>query len=250
MNAEQLFEIWVPSGVIWSDWAKPVLFATMPRIEVSPDLADLSMETPWLEFVPDAHALVIDLPGVSSVCCGYHLASQGFRPVPLFNGAYGPRAVVAVDKIAAALQALSEPLARLSVAAEALPAFLLDSDRMGTGAEPNSGDFDNRWLVFPQDFPSARFLKSKKIDGIVLVTKNAQPAEDLSHILLRWQEAGLPISIANSNISDRPRLIQVRRPTGFRRFYHRLLVTLGLRRSSAGGFGSVVPQPSSSGGFA
>lgn len=250
MNAEHLFEIWAPSGALWSDWAKPVLFATMPPLAVAPDFADLTMETPWVQHLSGRQALVIDLPGVSSVCCGYQLATLGYRPVPLFNAAYGPKAVIPVDRIAAALQALAESLSQLNLSPDALPAFLLDSDRMAAGMPPNVGDFDNRWHVFPQDFPSARFLKSQGIDGVVLVTRNAQPPDDLAHVLLRWQQAGLPISICNSTVSDQPSPIQVRKPKGFGLFFQRLLVTLGMRRSSAGGFGSIIPQPSSGGGFA
>ena len=50
-------------------------------------------------------------------------------------------------------------------ATHAPPAFLLDSDRMKAPA-PDPGRFDNRWLVFPQDFPSAAFLRSRVHLGV------------------------------------------------------------------------------------
>jgi hypothetical protein len=42
--------------------------------------------------------------------------------------------------------------------------------------------------------------------------------------------------------------VTVAKPKRFRSIWYRLLAIAGLRRNSAGGFGSVVPQPSSSGG--
>jgi hypothetical protein len=40
--------------------------------------------------------------------------------------------------------------------------------------------FDNQWMVFPQDFPSARFLVERKIKRVTLVqAEKTQPSEDL-----------------------------------------------------------------------
>ena len=36
MIREELFDAWAPTGVPWSDWAKPVLFAHW-RVGVRPD---------------------------------------------------------------------------------------------------------------------------------------------------------------------------------------------------------------------
>jgi len=82
----------------------------------------------------------------------------------------------------------------LAVALDAPPAFILDSLRL-KGTNPVREDmFDNRWMVFPQDFPSAKFLAEQKIRRVTLVqTEKTHPQEDLSHALLRWQEAGIEI---------------------------------------------------------
>jgi hypothetical protein len=44
-----------------------------------------------------------------------------------------------------------------------------------------------------------------------------------------------------------PQPLQVRKPSKFRHLWYRALVLLRLRRNSAGGFGSVIPMPSSGG---
>jgi hypothetical protein len=42
--------------------------------------------------------------------------------------------------------------------------------------------------------------------------------------------------------------MEVDRPSAFRSLFYRALTLVGLRRNSAGGFGSIVPQPSQSSG--
>jgi len=44
------------------------------------------------------------------------------------------------------------------------------------------------------------------------------------------------------------RALVVTPPSRFRSFLYRVIVMAGLRRNSAGGFGSVVPDPSTAGG--
>jgi hypothetical protein len=137
-------------------------------------------------------------------------------------------------------------LERLVIPPDAPPAFLLDADRLRCRAPPGPGHFDNRWMTFPQDFPSANFLLAQAIQSVLLVQAQPnQPQEDLAHVLLRWQEGGLRLRVVSPGAGNVPQPIEVRRPHLFRWAWHRALVTLGLRRNSAGGFGAVVPQPSS-----
>jgi hypothetical protein len=124
---------------------------------------------------------------------------------------------------------------------------MLDSNRRGM--EPVSpGKFDNRWMVFPQDLPSANFLLSNGIESALLVArKGERVADDLAHVLFRWKEGKL--SLLRKDVDGGPiEDLDVRRPAGFRTAWYRVLVALRLRRNSAGGFGSIVPTPSSGGG--
>jgi len=131
---------------------------------------------------------------------------------------------------------------------EAPPAFVLDANRRSGTRPVVEFMFDNRWMVFPQDFPSARFLLEHGIRRVILVQAgNSQPQEDLAHVLLRWQEAG--ISIAAKVVGDArgPFEIRVSKPSRFKAMWYRALMTMGFHRSSVGGFGSIVPGQSSAG---
>jgi len=255
MNPSELFDIWAPPWALWSRWAKPVLFAESSG---TPPIASQTEVLPKLDFLRDDDlALVLDLPSSESVKTGLALAELGYRPVPLFNGTRGPRslsltamAVVDNDAIAGWLVAGAEILQRRHLPPNAPPAFLLDSRRKAPGIKPSPGRFDNRWVVFPQDFPSASFLLAHDIRRVLLLQSNmqSQPQADLAHVLLRWQQAGLKLLAADGQNIAYPKPLVVNRPSHFGSLWYRALALVGLRRNSAGGFGSVVPQPSSSSG--
>jgi hypothetical protein len=85
-------------------------------------------------------------------------------------------------------------------------------------------------------------LHNHGIEDVLLVQEDdLQPREDLAHVLLRWQEAGLRIRGRDGVV------IRVQRPSQFRALWYRALAILGLRRNSAGGFGSYVPESTSAG---
>jgi hypothetical protein len=116
---------------------------------------------------------------------------------------------------------------------------------------PSPGQFDNRWAVFPQDFPSATFLLSRGIQRVVLLQDDQEPAslDDLVHVLLRWQKAGIEVlrQGLSHGAAGTPQPLAMRRPLSFRGIFYRALAASGLRRNSAGGFGSIVPLAVSSG---
>src|SRR5258708_39433081 len=204
-------------------------------------------------------AVVLDLPGDEAVRLSLALALRGFRPVPVMDGSPGPdilgnsqtilgtgpalspQASVAVDMrqtlrwlcIGAAV------LPTVKIAPNASPVFLLDALRMGRMHTPGMEVFDNRWKTFPQDFPSAGFLKEHGIRRVLLIQDMAgQPGEDLAHVLLRWQEAGISIQAGSAADINASKLIHVNRPTRFRTLWHRALALKGLSRAASGGFGA------------
>jgi len=191
------------------------------------------------------------------------LALRGFRPVPVIDGSPGPdtlgtsQAVFAVQPVAAAHVAVdmrqtlrwlcigAALLPSLKIAGNASPVFLLDALRAGRAGSFGAETFDNRWKTFPQDFPSARFLKERGIKRVLLIQRDAgQPSEDLAHVLLRWQEEGISIFVARAETTDSAELIHVNRPSRFRALWHRALALVGLKRADGGGFGA-WPQGSS-----
>ena len=244
MTPEEIYAVWAPGTSPWSAWAKPVLFTVLNRVTAPPELV-LPEDLPWVRGeAARTTAVVVDLPGEAAVLAGLALARQGYQPVPLFNGCLAPGMVVDVTPLAAALLAGSGVLRQQRISRDAPPAFLLDSRRQ-TGKElVLPGRFDNRWAVVPQDMPSGNHLRAAGI-GAVLV-RAAKIQEDLTHILCRYQEAGLVLSQVVDDLRQAQPLA-VTAPFGFRSFWYRLGVFAGLRRNSAGGFGAVVPQPGSSG---
>jgi hypothetical protein len=273
MKPSELYKLWAPDDSIWSKWAKPVLFADEMIGCAEPERlaasANVCLSPVWddriggpepgpaallstnLAPVADGGtAIILDLPGAEAVRQGMALSQQGYRPVPLFNGAAGPAALVNVTPIIIALAEAADALAGLQLPAGAPPVFLLDVLRSGGGASARPGMFDNRWYAFPQDFPSANFLQSRGIGAVVLGQAGAVlPQNDLAHVLLRWQEAGLQILSWKLDDQAPPAPLQVQRPARFRALWYQALALAGLRRNSTGGFGGVVPEPSSGGGY-
>jgi hypothetical protein len=267
MTGKELFEIWAPSDSTWSQRVSPASFA---QIECSNGGAAANVDAPaptWHEqrASPES-AVVIDLPGADSIRLALVLAERGYRPVPIINASPGPvglqlnflpqaanvslQSIVVLDMSSLVREICigTEFLQKLSFASDAPPVFILDALRL-RGTNPIRDDmFDNRWTVFPQDFPSARFLADKKIKQVTLVrAEKGQPLEDLSHVLLRWQEAGIEILAKASGDPGAPPGITVSRPSRFRASWYRALAIMGLRRSSVGGFGSFIPETSAAG---
>jgi len=257
MEAEQIYGVWAPPDALWSDWVAPALFAQIVCTEHETKLGEVDLS--WFpKDLPERTAVVLDVPGAESFRLGAELAiTRGFRPVPVINASPGPIdpqrivwtapsaldvCVVDMRGLVHTLCALTPKIGALALKEDAPPVFLLDNARARGERPADEGLFDNRWLVFPQDFPSAAFLQRHGIADVLLVQENSgQPQDDLAHVLLRWQEAGLRIR----GRDGKPILVQ--RPSQFRALWYRALAILGLRRSSVGGFGSYIPGSSSSG---
>jgi hypothetical protein len=247
----KLYETWAPEGRIWSQWAKPVLFAhcTPPIV---PDPAPYRW--PMLEAGLDrGTALLIELPRQRAVEYGIGAARIGYWPVRIFNCADGPGAVLNVKGVLELLARGAQELSGLRIPIDAPPAFLLDSHRMKPEGSLLPGSFDNRYIILPQDFPSAGFLKAHGITRVVWIRQSSTmtkltngKAEDLAHVLCRWQEAGLALHASDVDARG-TEPIRVTRPSQFRSLFYRAFALLGLRRNSAGGFGGIIPQPSSGG---
>jgi hypothetical protein len=270
VTPEQLYAVWAPPESIWSPWVLPVPFAelTFHQAFASAQIPPYSLE--WVRGRPDRNfAIVADLPGAEAIHYGLALLELGFRPVPVIDGSPGPSggmvippnpsipahktsrspSVVDMRGLLLALCESAKPLQLAKLAPDAPPAFLLDSKRMIGAPYLDDMAFDNRWMVFPQDFPSARFLLARKIKKVVFVhdTFRTQPQEDLAHILLRWEEAGVAVESKSARFGEAPVPICVARPQRFRAAWYRALAALGLRRSDAGGFGGYPPAPSAGG---
>jgi hypothetical protein len=241
------YDIWAPAESPWSAWAKPVLFAHLKNNPTSPFLTrhDISAKeiTNWIGPASGTEALVLDVAGTTAIAAGIELARKGYRPIPLFNGCPGAGAVRDMEPLLDLLVMVSGDLKRTQMAPNAPPAFLLDTYRLE--GVPTPGRFDNRWVTVPQDFPSGARLRGAGIQSVQVIRNKAN--DDLAHVLLRWQEAGLRLTVREPPYATGKPLV-VSPPSRFRSFMYRMAVMAGLRRNSAGGFGSVVPDPTTAGG--
>jgi hypothetical protein len=246
-SSEACYATWAPDGALWSPWVRPVLFTQLEGLGLSRDTIDLT----GLEDTrfPDARrcAVIVDLPGSESVLLGLAIASRGFRPIPLFNSTSGPAPLVDVRPIAQQLFSGAWLLREIRIPPEAPPAFLIDADRMrGT---PAPGRFDNRSVVLPQDFPSGTLLRSKDIDEALLIQRGTSVSEDLAHVLVRWQQAGVRLSVLDVQGGGEPEELRVGPPRLFRRAWYGVVALLGLKRNNVGGFGGLIPEATSGGGY-
>lgn len=291
MTPQELYEIWAPPGSIWSPWAKPVIFAqmNMGKRKDGPASSGEDVFVPlesfsWVnQYIQDT-AIVIDLPDVTAVDTAMQLANLGYRPVPLYNCANSEssRIIVPVEPIISALAYNAPLLSTFTIPLHAPPAFMLDSQR-DTGIAPKPLDFDNRWVVFPQDFPSATFLQSNGIRRVLILQSKRKSLmgavapelqADLYRVAQRWHHGGLEVMVRQTADVQAPLVqgadYQPQRDVGqwmsydmgsnaltfgrlsrFRLGAAGVLATifaLAARRSSGGGFGTIIPEPSSSGG--
>lgn len=253
---------------MWSPWAIPVPFAQIVCVpmDLEKDLDGLDAFAHGLALESDL-AVVVDLPGADAIRMGLALALRGFRPVPVIDGSPGPDILGTSQSVFAGspftvsagstavdmrqtmrwLCIGAELLPTLEIAANAAPVFMLDALRTGRTSNPGAETFDNRWKTFPQDFPSARFLKEHGIRRALLVQDvAAQPSEDLAHVLLRWQEEEIVLYVSSAAACGGMESIRINRPSQFRKLWHRALALIGLRRGAGGGFGA-WPQGSSGG---
>ncbi len=266
-SPEALYARWAPDASPWSPWVKPVIFtevkrepvgdvpAEVDRVDVSwapdPMVEEVEAEAGYREAperarvaAKDRAALIVDVPGAHGAVLGLALVRRGYRPVPLYNGVAGGRHGYRATDIARVLASGARLLREGGLPADAPPAFLLDRERMN--GRPMPGQLDSRWVVFPQDFPSATALRARAITRVILKSDGGEVAEDLAHVLLDWKREGLPLFVA---VAGRPLdALEVKEPPRYRSLLRRAAVLMGLRRSSAGGFGGIIPLPSSSGG--
>jgi len=284
MTGRESFEAWAPADLVWSAWAKPTLFVhpsltppdakptgrarsarptpfqpqpiapTQPAPASSIERID-SDDLVWPRTLPRHAALLLELPGPMAVSAGVALRDKGFWPVPLFNATPGPNPIVDVMPTIRALHDAA-PLLRGAPDPQTLPCFLLDAARCPQATGKSPGRYDNRSIVFPQDFPSATLMRSRGVEQVVVVTLappgdpgRFQPAKDLAHVLHAWQRDGLRLLHTTTTSGNPPSHVSVPKPKDFGLAIRRILALTGFTRSAAGGFGAFIPVVATGSGY-
>jgi hypothetical protein len=257
MDPRSIFEIWAPPHGPWSPWAKPVLFAHLDWAGGLTAVEIPEIRIPFDRPKPGGTAIVVDLHSLESIGLGLELARLGYRPVPLFNACPSPPGsireavpeVVPVTPLLSVLEQGADRLKSAGLSDDAPPAFLLDADRLGGDKPIAPGWFDNRWVVFATDVPSARLLAQRQITAVELIHRGA-PGDDILDVLRDWNRAGIALWHTDLDQPGPPRTLVLTgtRLLGLSRLARRLWALLSLRRNPRGGYGGVVPEGESSGG--
>jgi hypothetical protein len=261
MDHRDVFEAWAPTGGVWSSWVKPVLFAHMADRPEGIEKATLAEVCPEPTPAPattiaEGTAIVVDLPGTESIAAGLDLVRLGFRPVPLFNGCPSPMflgrpydEVVPTGRLIAGLIDGSDILARTALPHHAPPAFLLDADRLEGARRRLRPVFDNRWVVFATDFPSASLLTTRGIRN-VLVVHYGRLNHDLVEVLRRWQRDGVTLTHDDIARSGEPKPLSLPSTwwTALAQAARRAWYAMSLQHGRDGGFGGFLLDVTAAGG--
>jgi len=207
----------------------------------------------WLE---PGTLCVLDLPGRAAVeAAAWLVTAAEAQPVCTFDHWPHPRGLLPAELVLAELLRWAATLAtaRGRIASDAPPVWVCDSTRLGT-RKGSPGEFDNRYYLDDSILPTPQVLARAGITRVVYLGwsggENGADAPALGGgiplaDLVEWftDVLGAGLEILHAPVADpelRPRPFQgpSRRP----RFS-----TKGYRRSAAGGFGTEIPEPSSSG---
>ena len=203
MSGKDIFKIYAPNGVKWSDWVRPVPFIAIDTYNRKPIIDWYDRKVIFIKEYSQNSAIFVDLPGKESIEFGIALAYLGYRPIPIFNGTDEQQGSVATNDnylVESCLINGSEILKNIKLRKDANPAFLLDSYRINRYRARES-IFDNSWDIYKQDVPSANYFKQNGINKIIVVSDNIK--RDLKKILLTFQNNGMEVYITDGYINPK-----------------------------------------------
>ena len=210
---------WADASGKWSPWVRPVPFINIgvgrKGFDGPYSLVDyFDGDDKEVKLLTKNTAIIIDVSGDQSVMAALSLAKNGYRPVPLYNGTMeqdGARAISDNKSVSEALLWGIEILKDMSFEENAMPVFLLDSNRLNRHKGKRTL-FDNSWDIYAQDMPSAKFLSDNGVEKIVVISEKI--SRDLKDILFKYQKGNLDIYL--KKIYEQPRKIKIRKFKGKR----------------------------------
>lgn len=197
MTAREAYQIWAPAGKKWVDWVRPVPFVMLKDCTKGYRIATMTATADCADELYKDAAIIVDLPGAESVRKGIALARCGYRPIPVFNGTIeqcGARATTDNQSVGTALLQAAEELEKTGIAENALPAFLLDRNRLQR-YKAEAGIYDNSWDIYPQDLPSAEYFLKNGIRRMIVIGDSI--AGDLKRILYGFQKKQIEICLTD-----------------------------------------------------
>jgi len=193
MTGKEIFKIWAPSNSKWTNWVRPVPFTAInDKLEL---YKTNNFTIPDIKYIKEltCSAIIVDLPGLESIKEGIALSKMGFRPIPIYNGTIqqqGARSTIDNKIIVDGLIYGAYELEKIMIKDNALPAFLLDSNRLNR-LKVDVSIFDNSWDIYDQDMPSAEYFLKNGINKIIVRGNKIQ--KDMKKILYKFQKQGIEI---------------------------------------------------------
>jgi hypothetical protein len=265
VDPESLFDVWgPPPGSPWAPYHCVPLFAALQTLtrgtfgptedatarqhfENSPVLEAAVQARPFgHKWAAEGAWVILDLHGPASVALAVGFVAAGFQPVCTFDHWPHPRALLKPEFILSQLLRHAGSIARLRPALrfDAPPLWICDSARFGVRrGRPN--EFDNRYFLDDSILPSKQALAEAGVGHIICLVPSAtvRPTQDLCAYFRDLRAEGFT-NIHGAALDDpdltpfnfHPDVFQIR----FDRY--------GYVRSNAGGFGRLIPEPSSSSG--
>ena len=212
MNGKEIYKIWAPESAKWTEWVRPVPFIRIKEDFKNTRINEFEIsDINYFNGIQNNVAIIVDLPGYDSIKEGISLVKDGFRPIPVYNGTFEQKDSVATTDNAIIEEALvfgAVELKKLQISENALPAFLIDTNRMNR-YKMSVSVFDNSWDLYHQDLPSAEYFLKNKIDKII-IRSNIKIQEDLNKIFYKFQSKGIQIYFTNG--FEEPKKVLLKKP--------------------------------------
>ncbi|MDP1561615.1 MAG: hypothetical protein Q8M16_09480 [Pirellulaceae bacterium] len=256
-TTERLFEAWSPAAdSLWEAYHCPTLFAALDQIPtgkvgVAPEVwipEWLRTEVPAPSWLDAQTWLILDGPPLASIAMAAHLCYQQVcQPVCTFDNWPHPSGLLKSEVALAGLIRYAPLMAQArSKWHKGLPpVWICDSGRLGfRPGRPK--DFDNRYYLDDSILPGIELLRQHQLQRVVYASVNVSdpPTADIAGYLHSLQKQGLPvlrIGLASREAWDSGPVPAGELPAP-------VFSTQGFFRSTAGGFGTSIPEPSSSSG--
>jgi len=257
LTPQKLFRVWGPlQESPWYPYHCVTLFAAIERFkpevigppgvaEIAQDI-DLKREPP--PWASQETAIIIDVDGPLSVSLAAWLASTaGYQPISTFNNWPDRAGLLKPEKTLAMLlryAAVMEEI-RGDFKASSPPLWMCDRQRLSGGpGRPNQ--FDNRYYIEESLLAGPEALKKAGIKRVVYLLNKGNEKElpDLYGYFKFIRQKG--ISVMKASLESEKTLFEAREMPSTRPI--QAFSKWSFKRSSAGGFGSTIPEPSSSSG--
>ena len=210
MKGKDIYKIWAKENLKWANWIRPVPFVGINENMKIYEISDFVI--PEIKYITEFEkntAIIIDLPGNDSIEEGLAIAKLGYIPIPIYNGTdEQPETIATVDNnnIKLGLIKGALELEKIKIENNALPVFLLDSNRVNR-YKMDVSIFDNSWDIYPQDMPTAEYLLKNDINKIIVRAEKIQ--RDLSKILYKFQKRGIKVLFTDGY--EEPKIIKIKK---------------------------------------